>query len=99
VTHVYHQYAVTLEDGFPLSRKDLMRQLQERGIGCAIHYPRPIHQQPLYQQLGYTDDEVRCPNAAAIAQKILSLPVHPALEYEDLAYIAEALNTLGNGSI
>ena len=99
VTHVYHQYAVTLEDGFPLSRKDLMRQLEERGIGCAIHYPRPIHQQPLYQQLGYTDDEVRCPNAAAIAQKILSLPVHPALEYEDLAYIAEALNTLGNGSI
>jgi perosamine synthetase len=99
VTHVYHQYAVTLEEDFPLSRKDLMRQLQERGIGCTIHYPLPLHRQPLYQQLGYTDDEVRCPNAAAIAQKILSLPVHPALEYEDLAFIAETLNTLGNGSI
>jgi perosamine synthetase len=99
VTHVYHQYPVLLEDNFPLSRKDLMRQLQERGIGCAIHYPRAIHHQPLYQQLGYTDETVRCPNAAAIAQKILSLPVHPAVEPEDLAFIAETLNTLGNGNL
>lgn len=99
VKHVYHQYAVTLEENFPLSRKDLMRQLQERGIGCAIHYPRAIHHQPLYQQLGYTDEAVRCPNAAAIAQKILSLPVHPAVEYADLVFIAETLNTLGNGNL
>ncbi|HDS45800.1 MAG TPA: DegT/DnrJ/EryC1/StrS family aminotransferase [Methanomicrobia archaeon] len=96
VTHVYHQYAVTVEAEFPLSRDELMRQLQERGIGCAIHYPLPVHQQPLYQRLGYTDDAVRCPNAAAIAQKILSLPVHPAVTPADLEYIVETINSLGN---
>ena len=88
VKHVYHQYAVTIEkrEGFPMSRDEFMEYLKNKGIGCAIHYPLPIHKQPLYQQLGYTDEDVKCPIATVSSKKILSLPVHPALSDEELKY-------------
>jgi len=94
VKHVYHQYAVTIEEeeGFPVSRDEFMGYLKKKGIGCAIHYPLPIHKQLVYQQLGYTDENVKCPVATASSDKILSLPVYPALSDEELKYIAEAIN-------
>ena len=97
VKHVYHQYAVTIEEeeGFPMSRDEFMQCLKKKGIGCAIHYPLPIHKQLLYQQLGYTDENVKCPVTTALSGKILSLPVHPALSTEELKYIAEAINSYG----
>lgn len=96
IKHVYHQYAVTIEEdeGFPMSRDEFMGYLKKKGIGCAIHYPLPIHKQPLYQQLGYTDEEVKCPITTELSNKILSLPVHPALTEKDLIYIAETINNL-----
>lgn len=94
VKHVYHQYAVTIEEeeGFPMSRDKFMKYLKQEGIGCAIHYPLPIHKQPLYQQVGYTEENVQCPVATALSDKILSLPVHPALTEKDLMYITETIN-------
>ena len=96
VKHVYHQYAVTIEEGegFPMSRDEFMQYLKKKGIGCAIHYPLPIHKQPLYRQLGYTDENVQCPVATALSKKILSLPVHPALTEKDLMHITETINNL-----
>jgi len=97
VKHVYHQYAITIseEGGFPLSRDEFIAYLRERGIGSAVHYPLPIHRQPLYQKLGYTDEEVRCPVTEHVSTKILSLPVHPSLTEEDLKFIAETVNLGG----
>jgi perosamine synthetase len=96
VKHVYHQYAITIEEeeGVSISRTEFMAYLKDKGIGSAIHYPLPIHKQPLYQRLGYTDETVQCPVATALTQKILSLPVHPALTEKDLMYITETINNL-----
>ena len=95
VKHVYHQYAVMIEEGegFPMSRDEFMGYLENKGIGCAIHYPLPIHKQPLYQRLGYTDENAQCPIATALSKKILSLPIHPALSDEELKYMVEAINS------
>jgi len=97
VTHVYHQYAVVVEDDFPVTRDEFMEYLQGAGVGCAVHYPLPIHKQPLYRELGYVEEDVRCPNAAELSGRILSLPVHPALGAEDLAYIADTINNIESG--
>ena len=91
VKHVYHQYAVTIEKEFPMSRDEFMMYLKRKGIGCAIHYPLPIHKQPLYQRMGYTDENAMCLVATSLSNKILSLPVHPALTEKDLVYITEAI--------
>jgi perosamine synthetase len=94
VKHVYHQYAITIEDGFPLSRDEFMQYLQKKGIGCAVHYPLPIHKQPLYEKLGYIDETVQCPISIELSKNILSLPIHPLLTEKDLKYIVEIINNI-----
>jgi dTDP-4-amino-4,6-dideoxygalactose transaminase len=81
--HVYHQYTLRAWD-----RAALLPVLAERGVGVGIHYPTPIHQQPLYQRLGYTDS---LPEAERACREVLSLPIHPSLTDGDLRCIAEAV--------
>jgi len=92
VKHVFHQYVIRVEDEFPLSRDELMAKLREKGIGTAIHYPIPVHHQPLYQRLGYPKDI--CPNAIEASKRVLSLPVHPAVSKENIDYIIETLKEI-----
>jgi perosamine synthetase len=91
VRHVYHQYVVRVEDDFPASREKLMDFLQKKGIASAIHYPKPIYEQPLYREI--KRDWPRCPSAEDVSRRVLSLPVHPSLKQEDLEYIAATLNS------
>ena len=46
--HVYHQYTIRVPQ--ETSRDAWAAQLLKRGIGTAVHYPCPIHQQPFYQE-------------------------------------------------
>ena len=94
VRHVYHQYVVKIDKDL-INRDEFARYLTDNGIGCAIHYPLPIHRQPLYRDLGYTDENVNCPVAARLAEAVLSLPVHPLLTGEDLKYTVEIINNFG----
>ncbi len=89
VRHVYHQYVVKLEEGFPLTRGEFMEYLAENGVGSAIHYPLPIHQQPMYRELGYRE---QCPVATELSGVVLSLPVHPLLTEEHLRHICDVVN-------
>ena len=73
-----------------MSRDEFIRYLSENGIGSAVHYPLPVHRQPLYQQLSYDRDQ--CPTAARLSEKVLSLPVHPALTDDNLRYICDTVN-------
>ena len=91
VRHVYHQYVVRVEDSFASSREKLMEFLQAKGIGSAVHYPKAVYEQPLYRELGYTNES--CPVSEDVSRKVLSLPVHPSLREEDLAYICKTINS------
>lgn len=84
--HVFHQYTIRVSS----NRRALQDHLQEQGIGTAIHYPCPIHHQPVYRSLGYDD---ALPQAKAASREVLSLPVHPALCQSDLDHIATAVNS------
>jgi len=89
--HVYHQYVVFLEDDAPISRDRLVEYLREHGIEAAVHYPLPIHMQPLYRRLGYRDC---CPNSSIASQRVLSLPVHPKVSGDDITYMIEILSKI-----
>jgi perosamine synthetase len=84
--HVFHQYTIRVPD----DRQALQDHLQKQGIGTAIHYPCPIHHQPVYRSLGYDD---ALPQAEAASRQVLSLPIHPALSQSDLDRIGTAINT------
>ncbi len=91
-THAFHQYTLRVPAGDTLGRDRLAQALQERGIGTGIHYARPIHRQPLYQEMGY--DTVHLPAAEAAADEVLSLPVHPSLADEEMTTIARAVREI-----
>ncbi|MGC9009181.1 MAG: DegT/DnrJ/EryC1/StrS family aminotransferase [Sulfolobales archaeon] len=90
--HVYHQYVILLKDDAPITRDELINYLRRHGIETAIHYPRPLNEQPLYRKLGY--DENCCPVARDISRRILSLPVHPLISEDDINYIVEVLSKI-----
>lgn len=86
--HVFHQYVVRVTNDCSLSREQLMAALKENGIGTAVHYPIPIHRQPVYSPLS---GDSRCPVAEELAGQVMSLPVHPQVTDEQLHYICDTL--------
>ncbi|GBD22536.1 dTDP-3-amino-3,4,6-trideoxy-alpha-D-glucose transaminase [bacterium HR29] len=84
--HVFHQYTIRVPEG----RERLRVALESSGIGTAVHYPLPIHRQPLFVRLGYGEESF--PVAERAAEEVLSLPVHPALTDVDLERIVDAVN-------
>jgi len=86
---VFHQYVVRLTEEFPMSRSAFMDYLKGHGIGSAIHYPIPLHRQPVF---GLKNEPDPCPVATRLAGSVLSLPVHPSVEEKHLAYICDTIN-------
>lgn len=87
--HVYHQYVIQLTGEFPMNRMTFVEYLKAKGIGSAIHYPVPLHRQPLF---GLENDPDPCPVSTRLAGSVLSLPVHPLLDQKELAYICDTIN-------
>ncbi len=82
--HVYHQYVVVARD-----RDALRRHLDARGIDTAIHYPRPVHDQPAYA--GVETDPDGLERTAALAETILSLPMYPQLPDAEVSRVCAAI--------
>ena len=83
--HVFHQYTIRIR-----MRDQAAQTLKKNGIGFGIHYPKPIHQQPLYRSLGYQD---HLPCAEDASQEVLSLPIHPDLQKSELEKIADVISS------
>lgn len=84
--HVYHIYAVRVKD-----RDAVLQRMGEHGIGCAIHYPIPLHLQDAYRFLGYQKGAF--PVAERCAGEFLSLPMYPELSREQIEMTVEALKS------
>jgi UDP-2-acetamido-2-deoxy-ribo-hexuluronate aminotransferase len=86
-TSVYAQYTIAVDD-----REGLTAKLSAAGIPTAVHYPIPLHRQPVFA--GITGQAA--PVAEQAAAKVVSLPMHPYLSEDDLSrvarYTADALN-------
>ena len=91
--HVFHQYTIRVTPDYPLTRDELKDHLLSKGIGCAVHYPVPIHQQPYYRELGYS---CNLPVSEQASCEVVSLPVHPSVTRGELDYILEVLRHAGH---
>jgi dTDP-4-amino-4,6-dideoxygalactose transaminase len=89
---VWNQYTIRVQG--PLnseikSRDYLRNYLQEQGIGSMIYYPIPLHQQPVYQYLGYQANQF--PIVERVCQEVLSLPLCPELSPEQQDQVITAI--------
>jgi dTDP-4-amino-4,6-dideoxygalactose transaminase len=84
--HVYHQFVMRTP-----RRDELRARLTEKGIASGIHYPVPIHRSEAYEALGERDV---APNAARLAEEILSLPFFPSITDGQIERVAGALGSL-----
>lgn len=73
----YHLYVIRLrQNKLTAGRAELFEALREAGLGVQVHYI-PVHLQPYYQSLGYRRGD--CPVAESEYERIISIPVYPAL--------------------
>jgi len=85
--HVYHQYTIRVPNG----KRDALKQyLKDMDIETEIYYPVPIHQQSFYLQRFGSNSML--PVAEAAAKEVLSIPVHPHLNKEELQTVVTAIN-------
>ncbi len=85
--HIYHIYAVRVQN-----RDKLMTALGEKGIGCGIHYPIPIHLTEAYRFMGL--ERGSFPAAEKCADEFLSLPMFPELAEEQIEYVCSEIKRL-----
>jgi dTDP-4-amino-4,6-dideoxygalactose transaminase len=88
-THIFHQYSIRLPASTGKTRDDLMRSLNSRGIPTAVHYPLPLHLQQAFKHLGKKEGDF--PISECVAREILSLPMHPELDEDQINYIVTAV--------
>ena len=72
-------------------RDDLKEYLSKNGIPTAIHYPKPLHLQECFSYLGYKKGDF--PVSEKIANEILSLPMNPYLDNEEIKFICDVINS------
>ena len=85
VGHVYHLYVVACAE-----RDNLMAYLADRRIGCAIHYPVPVHRQNGYTERAIVPSD-GLPVTEQLCGQILSLPLYPELSDAEVDRVIDAV--------
>ncbi len=83
-TSIYNQYTVRVP-----RRDALQEHLKGRGIGNSVYYPLPLHLQPCFAYLGYSEGAF--PESEKAALEVLSLPVYPELLESQLDEVIHAV--------
>jgi UDP-2-acetamido-2-deoxy-ribo-hexuluronate aminotransferase len=80
-TSAWAQYTIQVPH-----RESLQEQLKQAGIPTAVHYPIPLNKQP-----AVADATAQLPVGDAVAQRVMSLPMHPYLDGEGIEAIVQAI--------
>jgi len=83
-TSVYAQYTIEVDH-----REIFETRMKALGVPTAVHYPLPLHLQPVFEHLGQR--EGRFPVSEAAARRVVSLPMHPYLTEADQVRVVQAV--------
>ena len=81
--HVWHLYVIRTAH-----RNELQKYMEEKGIQTLIHYPIPPHKQKAYKEFNM----LRFLITEQIHEEVLSIPMGPVMEWEEVINIVKALN-------
>ena len=80
-TSAWAQYTVEVD-----ARDEVQRHLKEAGVPTAVHYPLPLNRQP-----AVADPNAVLPTGDRVADRVMSLPMHPYMSDDDFGRITIAL--------
>jgi len=83
-TSCWAQYSVLAQN-----RTSMLAKLKEKNVPTAIYYPKPLHLQDAFKNLGYTRGDF--PVSERIADQVFSIPMHPYLDEEIQDHIVKAI--------
>jgi UDP-2-acetamido-2-deoxy-ribo-hexuluronate aminotransferase len=83
-TSPWAQYTIEVDD-----RDTIQQALQQAGIPTAVHYPVPLHLQPVFASMNISEGSF--PHSERAGKRVLSLPMHPYLETNHIHEIATAV--------
>jgi UDP-2-acetamido-2-deoxy-ribo-hexuluronate aminotransferase len=78
---VWAQYTIQVDQ-----RDEVQANLKNAGVPTAVHYPIPLNRQPAVR-----DDQVKLPVGDAVAERVISLPMHPYLDAASAGRVVAAL--------
>jgi len=82
--HVFHQYTIRVKN-----REEIIKKLDEAGVGYGIYYPVPVHKQKPFK--AYSNQKF--PESEKASKEVISLPIYPLLTSKHLDAVANALET------
>ena len=90
IQHAWHLYVIQLElERLRINRSEFIDALKKRGIGTSVHFI-PLHLHPYYREtFGYKPQNF--PNASAVFERIVSLPIYPKMSQADVVHVIEAV--------
>ena len=89
----WHLYVLTLRlNALAITRDEFIARLAEAGIGTSVHFI-PLHLQPYWRDR-YTLRPEDFPVAHRQFQRIVSLPIYPAMTDGEVARVIEAVTSL-----
>jgi dTDP-4-amino-4,6-dideoxygalactose transaminase len=87
LSSAWAQYSVVAKDG--LARDRFRAALDVAGVPSAIYYPKPLHLQAVFLDLGYLEGDF--PVSEYLAARIFSLPMHPYLTDDEIVHVVKCL--------
>lgn len=86
----FHLYVIQIDyEVLGKDRAQVMKELQEKGVGTQVHYI-PVHTQPYYQKtFGYAYGDY--PVAEQYYEKTLSLPLYPLMSDQDVDLVVKSV--------
>jgi dTDP-4-amino-4,6-dideoxygalactose transaminase len=89
---MYHLYAIEVNEAFGCGRKEFVNAMHAENIGVQVHYV-PLHYHPYFQEkFGY--EQGMFPETEAVYDRLVSLPLHPEMDANDINNVIDAVEQL-----
>ena len=69
-------------------RDEIIKKLNQKGIGAASYYPTPVHKTPFYKL------KIKLPVTDWAASHVISLPIHPKVTQKNIEFIAKTMHDI-----
>lgn len=91
--HAWHLYVIEVDSAkLRITRNEFIERLKEEGVGTSVHFI-PLHVHPYYRDTyGYLPSD--CPHAYEAYERIISLPIYPAMTDENIDAVIGAVRRI-----